>query len=105
MNPQIVEFALRKQRLQMRAEQQRADMLGRLEGIESVLNLVDAVRDSVSGLRQHAPLLSAGALLFVVLKPRLALRLARRAWLGWMVYRRIGHSLEPLMRILRRFGT
>jgi len=105
MNPQVIEFALRKQRLQMRAAQQRADMLGRLEGVESVLNLVDAMRDSVRGLREHAPLLSAGALLFVVLKPRLAFRLARRAWLGWMLYRRVGRGLAPLMGILKRFGA
>jgi hypothetical protein len=105
MNPAIVELALKKQRLQIRAEQQREDMLARLRGVESVLDVVDRARDGVRGLREQAPLLSAGVLLFVVLKPRLALRLVRRAWLGWMIYRKLGSRVAPLMGILKRFGA
>ncbi|HJV24889.1 MAG TPA: YqjK-like family protein [Aromatoleum sp.] len=107
MNPQrvarAVEFALRKQRLQLRAEQQRAQMLQGLERIESVLDVADRVREGVRDLGRQAPLLSAGALLLVVLKPRFALRLAKRVWVGWAVYRRFGRGVEPLLGILRRF--
>lgn len=105
MNPTIVDLALKKQRLQIRAEQQRADMLARLRGVESVLDLVDHARDGVRGLRDQVPLLSAAVLLFVVLKPRLALRLVRRAWLGWMIYRKLGSRVAPLMGFLKRFGA
>ncbi|NMG75327.1 YqjK-like family protein [Aromatoleum diolicum] len=105
MNSKIVELALKKQRLQMRAEQERADMLARLGRIESVLNLVDRARDGIRSLRDNAPLLSAGALLFILLKPRLALRLAQRAWLGWVLYRNLERRFAPLKVMLRRFGA
>lgn len=88
MNPQLIEFALRKQRLQINAERQRADMMYRLEGIESALGTVDRVRDGFAWAREHAPLLSTAALVLVFTRPRLALRLAKRVWVGWMIYRR-----------------
>lgn len=105
MNPEFLELALKKQRLQIRAGQQRADLLGRLGRVEAVLDMVDRARDGARELRGSAPLLSAGALLFVVLKPRVALRMARRAWLGWLIYRKLGRSLEPLLGVLKRFGA
>lgn len=88
MNPQLIEFALRKQRLQFNAERQRTDMMYRLEGFESALNTVDRVRDGFSWVREHAPILSTAALVLVFSRPRVALRLAKRAWIGWMIYRR-----------------
>lgn len=105
MNPEFLELALKKQRLQIRAGQQRADMVGRLGRVEAVLDIVDRARDGARALRGSAPVLSAGALLFVVLRPRLAFRIARRAWLGWMIYRKLGRSLEPLLGVLKRFGA
>ena len=108
MNPQAlqshVDLALRKQRLQLRAAEQRAAAIVQLERIEGLLGVVDHARDVAHGLRREAPLLAAGALLVLVVRPRLVLRVARRAWLGWMLYRRLGRGLAPLMRILRRFS-
>ena len=109
MNPETVartvEFALRKQRLQLRAEQQRVAMLQGLERVESVLDVVDRAREGVKDLGRQAPLLTAGAALLVALKPRLALRIARRAWMGWMLYRKIGCGVAPLLDILKRFAV
>ncbi|MDO9597798.1 MAG: YqjK-like family protein [Azoarcus sp.] len=92
MNPRLIEFALRKQRLQINAERQRDDMMYRLAGFESALDTVDRVRDGVDWAREHAPLLSGALILLIVSKPRLALRLAKRAWLGWMIFRRVQGS-------------
>lgn len=89
MNPRLIEFALRKQRLQINAERQREDMMYRLAGFESTLDTVDRIRDGVDWAREHAPLLSGAVILFIVSKPRFALRLAKRAWVGWMIYRRV----------------
>lgn len=102
MNPRHLEFALKKQRLQFRAEMQRENMMRRLEGVESVLDIADAVRDQFRWARENAPLLSAGLLILVLRKPRLAFRLARRAWLGWAIYRRGAGIIEPLLTQLRR---
>lgn len=99
-----VELALRKQRLQLRIAEQRAHAIEHLERIEGVLGVVDQASDCARSLRREAPLLTAGALALAVVRPRLALRLARRAWFGWVVYRKLGRGLAPLARILRRFS-
>lgn len=101
MNPKLVEFALRKQRLQIETGHQRADLVRRLAGLESTLDTVDSVRDQLAWARRHAPLLSGGALLLLVSRPRLLLRLARRSWVGWLLWRRLrgkpGGSMLPLL--------
>ena len=102
---QTVEFALKKQRLQLRSEQQRAQLMQGFERVESVLDIVDRAREGVHDLGRQAPLLTAGGALLVVLKPRLALRLARRAWVGWVLYRKLGRGIEPVLRILKRFAS
>jgi len=89
MNPRLVEFALRKQRLQITAERQRDDMMRRFDGLESTLDVVDQVRDGVAWTRQHAPLLSSLALIVVASRPRLVLGLAKRGWAGWLLYRKL----------------
>lgn len=99
-----IELALRKQRLQLRIAEQRVRAVAQLERIEGFLGVVDRTRDFAHGLRREAPLLTAGALLLVIARPRLALRVARRAWVGWLLYRRLGRGLAPLMRILTRFS-
>jgi hypothetical protein len=102
MNPRHLEIALKKQRLQFRAEMQRENMMRRLEGFESVLDIADTVREQFRWARENAPLLSAGLLILVLRKPRRAFRLARRAWLGWAIYRRGAGIIEPLLTQFRR---
>jgi hypothetical protein len=101
MNPKLVEFALRKQRLQIDAGHQRADLMRRLAGLDATLNTLDSVRDQFAWARRHAPLLSGGALLLLASRPRLVLRLARRGWVGWLLWRRLrgkpGSNLLPLL--------
>lgn len=108
MNPQMlqthVELALRKQRLQLRAAEQRAAAVAQLERIEGLLGVVDRARGVAHGLRDEAPLLAMGALVLLIARPRLALRLARRVWFGWVVYRRAGRALDSLTTLLRRFS-
>lgn len=105
MNPRQVELALRKQRLQFAAERQREAFVAGLERVESLLDVVDRARDRAQGLREHVPLLSALAIAVAFFRPRMALRVARRAWLGWMLYRKLGRGIEPLLGFLRRFAS
>ncbi len=106
MNPREVELALRKQRLRIRADAQREDMLHRLAGIETALDSVDRAREYARWAATQAPLLSGG-LLFLLLRPRRAWRLARRAWLAWLLLRKIRRSPLPagLRDIIRRRAT
>ncbi|ENO84939.1 YqjK family protein [Thauera linaloolentis] len=98
MDPRLVDIALRKQRLQLRAEAQRKDMVYRLSGIDAALGRIDAVRGHLSWAKGKAPLLSIGVLTILALKPRLALRVAKRAWLGWLLLRQTrGRPLTALL--------
>lgn len=105
MNPREVEYrvelALRKQRLQLRAQAERAGLLGGLERIETVLGVADQLRSTAQGLCREAPLIVAGAALLLVLRPRLALRTARRAWLSLRAYRYVRRTLAPLATLFR----
>jgi hypothetical protein len=102
MNPRLVEFALRKQRLQIHAEMQREDMAWRLAGITPALDRVDQLRDAVRWTRDHIPLLASSVLVVALLRPRLVLRVARRTWLGWLVYRRLRRRTGPLREFIAR---
>lgn len=98
MDPRLVEIALRKQRLQLRAEAQRDDMVRRLSGIDAALDRLDAAREHLAWAKERAPLLSIAALTILALKPRLTLRLARRAWVGWLLLRQArGRPLAALL--------
>lgn len=105
MTPRLVELALKKQRLQIRADQQRTEMCGHLRGIESALDLVDRARDQVRWAREHVPLLSSVVLIVALVRPRATLRVARRAWLGWIVFRKLGQRFAPALGVLDRWRT
>lgn len=93
MNQRILELALRKQRLQIRAEAERRDMVRHLGGVDAVLDTVDRVRDqirdTVQWAREKAPILSLALLVLLITRPRRAIRLAQRVWVGWLIWRRV----------------
>ena len=99
MDPRLVDIALRKQRLQLRAAVQREDMMARLAAVETGLTRLDAVRDQLSWAKEKIPLLSVGLITVLLFKPRLTLRLARRAWLGWLLLRRARGPLATLLPV------
>lgn len=94
MNPKLVALALRKQRLQLRAEQQRVELRAGMATVDGILDQVDRLRDGVAWLRNHAPLVSTIALLLLVARPRFTLRWIKRGWRGWRLYRRARSGLE-----------
>ena len=99
MDARHVELALRKQRLQLRAETQRADIGRRLAGIDGALDRVDSLRDQLAWAKDKVPVLSVALLVVLAAKPRLTLRLAKRAWVGWLVVRQMrGGKLSALLR-------
>lgn len=97
MNPKLLELALRKQRLQLAAERQRAELLAGLEVVEGVLDRVDRLRDGVAWLRQHAPAVSTIALVLLFLRPRFTLRWLRRGWVGWQLVRRVRSGVDAAL--------
>ena len=97
MDSRQVDLALRKQKLQMHAAAQRADLSQRLAGIDSALDRVDSLRDNLAWAKDKIPLLSVAALVVLVARPKLTLRLARRAWVGWMLARQLRGGRLPAL--------
>jgi hypothetical protein len=98
MDSRQIDLALRKQKLQMQAAAQRADMRQRLAGIDGALDRVDAVRDNLAWAKDKIPLLSVALLVVLAAKPKLTLRLAKRAWVGWLLVRQArGGRLSALL--------
>ena len=88
MSPELVELALHKQRLQIRAGVQREDMAGRLGAIGDALDQVDRLRDGANWLRDNAPIVGSLAIVLLLLKPRATVRWLRRGVVGWQIYKR-----------------
>ena len=98
MDPRQIDLALRKQKLQMRADAQRTDLTRRLAGIDGALDRVDSLRDNLAWANDKVPLLSVALLVVLAAKPKLTLRLAKRAWVGWLLVRQArGGRLSALL--------
>jgi len=98
MDSRHIELALRKQKLQLRAEAQRTDIAQRLAGIDGALDRVDSLRDNLAWAKDKIPLLSVALIVVLAAKPRLTLRLAKRAWVGWLLVRQVrGGRLSALL--------
>ena len=98
MDPRQIDLALRKQKLQMRADAQRTDITRRLAGIDGALDRVDSLRDHLAWAKDKVPVLSVALIVVLAAKPRLTLRLAKRAWVGWLLVRQVrGGRLSALL--------
>ena len=98
MDPRQIDLALRKQKLQMRADAQRTDLTRRLAGIDGALDRVDSLRDNLAWAKDKIPLLSVALIVVLAAKPKLTLRLAKRAWVGWLLVRQArGGRLSALL--------
>jgi len=94
MKPELVALALRKQRLQMKAEIQREELLDGLAAVENVLDRVDRLRDGIDWLRHNAPVVSTIALLLLIARPRFTLRWLRRGIVAWQLFRRVKSGIR-----------
>ena len=98
MDSRQIDLALRKQKLQMRADAQRTDITRRLAGIDGALDRVDSLRDNLAWAKDKVPLLSVALIVVLAAKPKLTLRLAKRAWVGWLLVRQArGGRLSALL--------
>ncbi len=102
-----VDLAARREHLRLRSAQLREQIAARTEVLRPVLRASDRVREGVHGVQQmrsgSAPyalgLLAVSALAGALLvRPRLAGRLALRVWSGWQVYRRARPLVQGVLR-------
>ncbi|NTV11128.1 MAG: hypothetical protein HGA47_10185 [Zoogloea sp.] len=93
MDPELLEIALRKQRLQLKAEAQREDLASRLEAFGPILATFDRVGEGVDWAKRHAPIVATVSAVLLAIRPRATVRWLRRGWAGWKLFRRLKSSL------------
>jgi hypothetical protein len=98
VNPALLELALRKQRLQIKAEQQREGVMAALEVADSVLARVHRLQDGVAWMRHNAPAVSAFILVLLLMRPRFTLRWVKRALVGWQMYHHLRGRLDAALQ-------
>ena len=89
MNGRLLELALKKQRLQLKSEAQRAEWLACAAAFEPVCAGVDRVREAGGWLRRHPELLVAGVVALLVARPRAVFRWLRRSFVALRLVRRL----------------
>jgi hypothetical protein len=100
MNPRQIELALKRQRLQLAAAEQRlaldADIDALHQQLRPVLAVAQAVRSGAHYLRQHPQWVIGGALVVGIARPRFLLRWLRRALVAWQFARQVRRTLADL---------
>ncbi|MFZ2629277.1 MAG: YqjK family protein [Rugosibacter sp.] len=95
MDAKTLELALRKQRVQLASERLRHGFINRLDGVSPVFHTADRLRDSALWLEKHPQVFIAIGVAFIVARPKRALGWARRAFIGWQVWRRLRSGSAP----------
>jgi hypothetical protein len=90
-----VEYALKKQRLQLESDQLRGQMSGYAQGLKPACHTVDLFADGVRCLARRPLVPVAIAVAVVVSRPRMLWRWARRAYSGWSMWRRWQRIVTP----------
>lgn len=102
MDTRHLDLALRKQKLQLRADAQREDLSRRLDGIDGALDRADGLREHLAWAKERIPVLSVALITVLLVRPRFTLRLAKRAWVGWLLVRQVrGGRLPAAVPLLR----
>ena len=87
MSPRFAAIEARRARLLERAALEREELARTLQSWSRPLSIVDRCIEAVRFVAMRPPLVAAAALAFTLLRPRSALRWARRAWGMWQGYR------------------
>ncbi len=91
---ELAEESRRRQKKKI-AERLRNELINHLDGISPILHTADRLRDGARWLRKHPQVFIAVGMAFIVARPRRALGWARRAFIGWQVWRRLRGSSAP----------
>ncbi len=87
MNRHLAEIETRRAHLLERASREREDVDQTLRSMAQPLGFIDRCVDAVRFVASRPPLVAGIALVFTLLRPRSALRWARRGWGIWQGYR------------------
>ncbi len=97
MNPGLLELALKKQRLQLKAAADRVVVLHALEKAAPAFRVADRTARVWSWIKAHPHWpVGIGVALFVA-RPRVMMRWSRRAFVAWQALRRLRKSADALL--------
>jgi hypothetical protein len=89
-----LKLALKKQRLQIAGEGLRADFGRYAAGLAPVFTAGDFAVEGARWVRRNPQLVIAAGVALVVIRPKRAWRVARRAFIGWQAWRKLRSFLE-----------
>lgn len=88
MNGQLLELALKKQRLQFQSDLLRDRWCSHARGVAPAFGVVDGVRAGAQWLRRHPEVTVGAAVALVVAKPRTVWRWLKRSFAVWGLWRK-----------------
>lgn len=97
MNPKVVELALKKQRLQLKAAAQRVMILQALESASPAFTAAERIRAGLRWARSHPEWVAGIAVALIVARPRAFIRWARRGFFVWQSLRRLRGAVESVL--------
>ncbi len=89
MSQLAIELALKRQRLQTRIGEQRSAMAAHVSALRPVFSAADTIYAGFDWIKRNPEWLAGTAVVVVVVRPKFALRLARRGFLVWRTVRRV----------------
>lgn len=93
-----IEFALKKQRLQLRSAALRAQFAEHAAAFSPLFAAGDKLHDGVLWLRRHPEVAIAAGAALAVVRPRAVFRWARRGALAWQAWGRVHDWLDSRRR-------
>ena len=103
MSPQLLDLALKKQRLQMQSAQLRNEFALHSSALLPAFAVADLAHAGILWLKKHPALPIAMLVALLVARPRAALSQAARLWALWRGVQRFrGVVLAALSRLPRR---
>lgn len=97
MNQKIVELALKKQRLQLKAAAQRVMILHALESASPAFGAAEKARAALHWARIHPEWLAGIGVALLVARPRAFFRWARRGFFVWHSLRRLRSAVDSIL--------
>jgi hypothetical protein len=84
----MIDLALQKQRLQLKSAEQRGAMVAAAMQLAPAFAVADGVREGLRWLRRNPEWLAGGIVALLVVRPGAVLRLARRSFFAWQIWRK-----------------
>jgi hypothetical protein len=94
MAPRQIELALKRQRLQLRAAEQRLALREDLARFAPLCSAADTLRSGIGQVRRHPEWLVGAALVVVIARPRAAFRWLQRGVVAWQFARQMRRAFR-----------